>query len=122
MVYDANDTHEFDGVKSLATIDAHLAPDLVIVNALLVAGHGKALIQGWRSTWPQVKVLVICEACDTECELAAKAAGANDTLLRPFKKEAVQRKVERWLTRPIKKSVELNIPMERKRSSPHLHH
>lgn len=105
MLADTCKLHEFSG-SEIADIRPRLKPDLVIVNAMLVAGHGKQLLQSWRIAWPDAKVLVICEACDTECELAAQAAGAHDTLLRPFKLEAVQRKVAQWIERPAA----INIP------------
>lgn len=94
MLADDYETYEFDSVADIADIGPRLTPDLVIVNALLVAAYGKALIQDWRIAWPRARVLVICEACDTACVTAAKAAGADDTLLRPFKREAVRRKVD----------------------------
>lgn len=122
MLANANETHELGGIADIANMNARLVPDLVIVNALLVAQYGKALIQGWRIAWPGVKVLVICEACDADCEIAAKAAGADDTLLRPFKLEAVQRKVDRWMERPKKHLADLNIPVKRKHSSLHVRH
>jgi len=109
MIADANETYELDSVADLAGMSARLVPDLVIVSALLVAKHGKALIQGWRIAWPGVKVLVVCEDCDNGCVVAAKAAGANDTLQRPFKLEAVRRKVERWAER-AERRIEVNIP------------
>ena len=102
MISDANETYEFDSIADVADMNGRQVPDLVIVNASLVAKCGKALIQGWRSAWPQVKVLLICEACDNECIIAAKAAGADDTLQRPFKRDDVLRKVERWMERPVK--------------------
>lgn len=124
MLANANETYELGGIADLANMNTRLAPDLVIVNALLVAQYGKALIQGWRIAWPEVKVLVICEACDTECVVAAKRAGADDALLRPFKKETVQRKVNRWIDHPRahSHSLELNLLPERKRTSQHVRH
>lgn len=115
MIADANETYELDDVADLATMSARLVPDLLIVSALPVAKHGKALIQGWRITWPQAKVMVICEDCDTDCVVAAKAAGADDTLQRPFKLEAVRRKVERWAER-AERRIEVNIPSPRQDS------
>jgi DNA-binding NtrC family response regulator len=96
MIADTNETYELDSVADLADMSTRLVPELVIVSALVVAKHGKALLQGWRIAWPGVKVLVICEDCDNDCVVAAKAAGADDTLQRPFKLEAVRQKVERW--------------------------
>lgn len=113
-----NETYELDSVADIADMDRRLVPDLVIVNALLVAAYGKALISGWRSAWPRVRVLVICEACDAECVRAAKAAGADDTLLRPFKREVVRRKVGQW----TEGLIELSIPAERKDSPLHVAH
>lgn len=118
MLADDNEVYELDSITDIADTNTRLAPDLVIVNARLVAGHGKSLIQGWRIAWPNAKVLVICEACDTECVGAAKKAGADDTLLRPFKRDAVRHKVEQWTDRPI----ELGILPERKDNSLHVRH
>ena len=121
MIADANETYEFDHIEDLAGMSSRLVPDLLIVSALLVAKHGKALIQGWRIAWPQAKVLVICEDCDSGCVVAAKAAGADDTLQRPFKLEAVRRKVERWAEH-AERRIEVSIPSLRKNSSLVIHH
>ena len=121
MIADANETYELDSVADLAGMSTQLIPHLVIVSALLVAKHGKALIQGWRIAWPEVKVLVICEDCDNDCVVAAKAAGADDTLQRPFKLEAVRRKVERWTER-AERRIEVNIPSLHKNSSLAIRH
>ena len=96
MISADNEIHEFERIADAAETGGRLIPDLVIVNALLVAEHGKALIQGWRAVWPRVKVLLICEACDTECVTAARTAGAVDTLQRPFRRDEVRRKASRW--------------------------
>ena len=96
MISDANEIYELESIEDIAEMDSQLLPDLVIVNASLVAKFGKALIQGWRIAWPRTRVLVICENCDADCITAANAAGADDTLQRPFNREEIRRKVERW--------------------------
>lgn len=97
MISDDNEIHELENIVDTAEISRLQVPDLMIVNALLVAEHGKTLIESWRAAWPRVKVLMICEACGTECVAAAKAAGADDTLQRPFTRDEVQRTVARWV-------------------------
>jgi DNA-binding response OmpR family regulator len=107
MLADDNETHEF------ATVDAALEkgldwqPDLVLLSAMLVIRDGVELLHNLRSAWPGVKLLVICEAADDESIAAAMAAGADDTLTRPFKVEPVRRKVDRHLGR----KVEIKIPV-----------
>ena len=96
MIADANETFELDSIEDLADIGARLAPDILIVSALLVAKHGKTLIKEWRTAWPQAGVLVICEDSDTDCVMAAKTAGADDTLQRPVRRDVVLRKMARW--------------------------
>ena len=44
--------------------------------------------------------MVVCEDCDNDCVVAAKAAGADDTLQRPFKLEAVIGKLSAGLNAP----------------------
>lgn len=107
MLADDNETHELGSVASVDEKGRQWRPDLIIVSALLIAENGDGLVARWKVTWPEVKVLVICEACDDACVTAAKAAGADDTLTRPFKLEAVRRKVDRWLGR----KVEIKIPV-----------
>ena len=107
MLADDNETHELGSVASVDEKGRQWRPDLIIVSALLIAENGNGLVARWQSAWPEVKVLVICEACDDACVTAAKAAGADNTLSRPFKLEAVRRKVDRWLGR----KVEIKIPV-----------
>jgi len=107
MLADDNETHEFATVDAALEKGLQWQPDLVLVSALLVARDGAELLHNLRAAWPGVKLLVICEAADDECTAAAMAAGANDTLARPFKVEPVRRKVDRHLGR----KVELKIPV-----------
>ena len=118
MISAANEIYELESPADTADMDSRLVPDLVIVNASLVAKHGKALIQGWRIAWASAKVLVICENCDPDCIAAAKAAGADDTLQRPYKREEIRRKVERW----AESADAVKIPSRQADSSQHLRH
>lgn len=107
MLADDNETHELGSVAAAEAKGEQWPPDLTIVAAKLVACQGPDFIARWRARWPDLKVLVICESCDDDCVTAAKHAGADDTLTRPFKVEPVRRKVDRWLGR----KVELKIPV-----------
>lgn len=97
MLSVGNDVYEMDKVSDVAEMDARLKPDMVIVDAMVVAEHGRRLIQGWRIAWPEARILIICEACDLECLAAARDAGADDALQRPFRADEVRRVVERLL-------------------------
>lgn len=118
MISDVNEIHEFESVSEIAGMDATVLPDLVIVNATLVARHGKGLIQGWRILWPQARLLMICEGCEAACIIAAKAAGADDTLQRPFDRDEIRQKVERWVDQPV----ELHLSLVRKDNALHVRH
>lgn len=104
MLADDNETHEF------ATLDAAIAkgrqwpPDLFLIGGPLFAADGAALAARLRTNWPGIKVLAICDA---DHAAAALALGADDAVTRPFKMEAVRRKVDRHLGR----KVELRIPV-----------
>lgn len=108
MLADDNETHEFATVDAALEKGLHWQPDLVLVSARLLARDGAELLHNLRSAWPGVKLVVICETADGESLAAAKAAGADDTLARPFKVEPVRRKVDRHLGRKL----ELKIPVQ----------
>ena len=94
MLEHDNETYEFTSVGSALKRGLRLRPDVVLISALLVAHEGRELLHKLRVTWPDVKLVVICEAADEECEAAAMAAGADDCLARPFMLEPVRRKVD----------------------------
>ena len=94
MLEGDNETYQFTSVGSALKRGLRLRPDVVLISALLVAHEGRELLHKLRVTWPDVKLVVICEAADEECEAAALAAGADDCLARPFMLEPVRRKVE----------------------------
>ena len=99
MLLGYSETHEMVSVEAALVTGKQWRPDLVIVSALLVARSDLVLLHQLRAVWPGVKLLVICEAAEDECHAAALAAGADDTLMRPFMVDAVRRKVDRLLGR-----------------------
>lgn len=107
MLADDNETHELDGPAAAEKKGEQWPPDLMLVSAELLGTGGNLLVPRWRTLWPAVKVLAIIDANDNEAATAAKAAGADDLVTRPFGLEAVRRKVDRWLGR----RVELKIPV-----------
>ena len=107
MLADDNETHEFATVAAALDKGAHWQPDLVLVSSRLVGREGLELMHSLSAAWPGVKLLIICDTGDDDCRTAALAAGAIDTLARPFKLEPVRRKVDRHLGR----QVELKIPV-----------
>ncbi len=109
MLADDNETHELDSVAAADAKGAEWKPDLIIVSAALVAKTGDSHVSHWRAAWPEIKVLVICEACDDACVTAAKTAGADDTLTRPFKLEVVRRKVDLWLGRKVELKIQVSV-------------
>jgi DNA-binding response OmpR family regulator len=107
MLADDNETHEFGDLATALAKGEQWPPDLVLISALQVAREGAGLLGRLREAWPGVKLLVICEAAEDDCAVAATAAGADDCLTKPFKVEPVRRKVDRHLGR----KVELKIPV-----------
>jgi len=109
MLADENETHEF------ATLEAAMAkgqiwpPDLVLLGASLLAKGRAELVRGLRCAWPAVKVIAVCETADIASVAAAKAAGADDALPRPFKLENVRRKVDRLLGRPAELKISVVV-------------
>jgi DNA-binding response OmpR family regulator len=99
MLLGYSETHEMASVEAALVTGKQWRPDLVIVSALLVARSDLVLLHQLRAVWPGVKLLVICEAAEDECHAAALAAGADDTLMRPFMVDAVRRKMDRLLGR-----------------------
>lgn len=101
MLADDNETHEFASLAAALEKGRRWPPDLFLIgeSLLAAAGRGPALATRLRAAWPGVKVLAI--------GAADAAAGADDSLSRPFKLEAVRRKVDRHLGR----QVELRIPV-----------
>jgi CheY-like chemotaxis protein len=107
MLADDNETHEFATVDAALEKGLQWQPDLVLLGASLLARDGAELLHNLRGAWPGVKLVVLCDAADDGVAAAAVAAGADDTLARPFKVEPVRRKVDRHLGR----QVELRIPV-----------
>lgn len=99
MLADDNETHEFASLAAALEKGRRWPPDLFLIGEPLLAADGSALVARLRAAWPGVKVLAI--------GAAAQATGADDSLSRPFKLEAVRRKVDRHLGR----KVELRIPV-----------
>lgn len=104
MLADDNETHEFATLDAAIEKGRQWPPDLFLLGEPLLADQGKALVARLRATWPGVKVLAICDA---DKLAVVQAAGADDSVSRPFKMEAVRRKVDRHLGR----KVELRIPV-----------
>ena len=91
------DDFEADEFESIAAAECHARwpGDLVIVAARLVASYGPNLIARWRVLWSEMKVFVVCEACDDDCVVAALQAGADDALIPPLRMELIRDKIER---------------------------
>lgn len=107
MLADDNETHEFATLATALEKGQQWPPDLFLIGEPLLADQGKALVARLRATWPGVKVLAICASDAAACVASAKAAGVDESVSRPFKMEAVRRKVDRHLGR----KVELRIPV-----------
>ena len=101
MLADDNETHEMASVADALVKGARLPPDLVLLGVSLMAKGGTPLLAHLRAAWAGVRILAVCETADIACVAAARQAGADDTLARPLKIEAVRRKVDRQLGRAI---------------------
>lgn len=99
MLFGDYEVHEMASVDTALIIGKERQPDLFVVNARLVACSDLVLLHQLRAVWPGVKCVVICEAADDECHAAALAAGADDTLMRPFMVDSVRRKLDALLGR-----------------------
>ncbi|BAP88479.1 response regulator receiver protein [Burkholderiales bacterium GJ-E10] len=101
MLADENETHEFASVQAALEKGEAWPPDLALIGTSVTGKGGAALLHRLRATWPGIKILVVSETADIAGIAAAKAAGADDALARPFKLETVRRKVDRLLGRPV---------------------
>lgn len=107
MLADDNETHEFATLDAAIEKGRQWPPDLFLIGETMLAAEGRGLVALLRGTWPGVKVLAICASDAAACVVVLKTTGADDSVSRPFKMEAVRRKVDRHLGR----KVELRIPV-----------
>ena len=94
MLPGGNETYEMADIASVLPLGRQRPPDLILVGESVIVRNTRALLHQLRAVWPDLKCLVICESGDDECQAAARAVGADDTLTRPFKPEVVRRKVD----------------------------
>lgn len=68
----------------------HLPPELILLGTSVIATEGAGAIARFKKRLPGVKILIVCDALDDVEVRQAHMQGAESTLLRPLKRDAVR--------------------------------
>ena len=101
MLADDNETHVLPGVSAVLEKGRDWPPDLILLGAGVISAEGAEWVGRFKSRFPGVKIVVVCDSADAPEVKGALAQGANSALLRPLKIEAVRRKVDTQLGRRV---------------------
>jgi DNA-binding response OmpR family regulator len=99
MLADEYETHVLSDTAGTIAKGRDFPPNLVIVGASLLETEGPTVVTKLKSELGGVKVLIVCLDADESIVKEALAAGAESTLVRPLKMEAVRRRVDAQLGR-----------------------
>ena len=79
------------------------APQLIVLDVMMRGMDGFETCRKLRADAALADVpILLLTACKTEADvLKAKAAGANDFLVKPFDSAQLVARVRRWLSRPV---------------------
>ena len=99
MLADEMETHVFADTEAALATAPRAMPDLVLLGAALLAHAAGHPVSQIKHAMPNARVLVVCLDAEDACVRQALAQGADGTLLRPLKIEAVRRQVDAQLGR-----------------------
>ncbi|WP_341674823.1 response regulator [Niveibacterium sp. SC-1] len=99
MLADELETHVFFASAAAIGQATRTPPELIIIGSDLLAVEGAGITKTLRERLPAARLLVVCFDAEEALVKAALALGANGTLLRPLRLEAVRRKVDLQLGR-----------------------
>jgi DNA-binding NtrC family response regulator len=99
MLADECETHVLPNVTSALAKGLDWPPQLVLLGVGSIAADGAVSVTRLKARHPDLKILIVCDSAEQEEVKQALALGANSTLLRPLKLEAVRRKVDSQLGR-----------------------
>jgi len=101
MLADECETHVLRDVKHALDKGRDWPPQLVLLGSGTIALDGAAIVSNLKQQHPDLKILVVCNSAEEPAVKDALAHGANATLVRPLKLEAVRRKVDAQLGRRV---------------------
>lgn len=101
MLADECETHVLPDVERALAKGRDWPPQLILLGAGSIAAEGAATVTRLKAQHPGLKILIVCDSIDEAPVKTALALGANGTLLRPLKLEAVRRKVDAQLGRRV---------------------
>lgn len=82
--------------------DSHYPPQLIMLGTGTIAIEGAGAVARFKKRFPDVKILIVCDALDEAGVSQAQLLGAESTLLRPLRRETVRSKVNRMLGQSLK--------------------
>ena len=101
MLADECETHVLPDIVSALDKGRDWPPQLVLLGSGTIAMDGAAIVTRLKRQHADLKILVVCDSPEETPVKEALALGANSTLLRPLKLEAVRRKVDAQLGRRV---------------------
>lgn len=109
MLADECETHVLPDVVSALDKGRDWPPQLVLLGAGSIALEGVGAVTRLKAQHPDLKILIVCDSAEDETVKRALTLGANSTLLRPLKLEAVRRKVDAQLGRRVNLAIPVSV-------------
>ncbi|MEW6682494.1 MAG: response regulator [Nitrospirota bacterium] len=99
MLHDENETHELRDVPTVYLKGREHRPDLILLGLSIIRDQGVQVLGALKGAFPGVKIVLVVDADAMPTVKEALGAGADDTLLKPLRVEAVRETVDRHLGR-----------------------
>ncbi|MGZ3159767.1 MAG: hypothetical protein ACXU7H_11830 [Burkholderiaceae bacterium] len=90
ILADESETVVMPDVVTALDWASHLPPELILLGTSVIATEGAGAIARFKRRLPGVKILIVCDALDDLEVRQAHLQGAENTLLRPLKSDAVR--------------------------------
>ena len=109
MLQDDNETHEWPTLAAAYAKGEQSEPDLLLLGLPILEAHGTALLPELGARWPGARILLVTAPDQEALAQRYMPLGAHGVLSKPFRVEAVRRKVDIQLGRIVPMLVQLQL-------------